>query len=78
MGALLLLMRQVLGSRLVQGVGGGLALGSGFDILGGEDKPKRRRRKRALNANDREDIAFMASFMTKAGLERAVAVMLAR
>ena len=77
MAALFALALRVLGSRAAL-VAGGAAAALDIGPFGGGGAPRRRRRKRALNANDREDIAFMASFMSKAGLERAVAVMLAR
>lgn len=59
-------------------LGGAAALDIGPFADGGGGLPRRRRRKRALSSNDRQDIAFMAGFLTKAGLERAVAVMIAR
>ena len=77
MGALFALALRVLGSRAAL-VAGGAAAALDIGPFGSGEPKRRRRRKRALNANDREDIAFMASFMSKAGLERAVAVMLAR
>ena len=78
MFALLALAARVLGSRAGLAIAGTAAALDIGPFGAGDDRPRRRRRKRALNSNDREDIAFMASFMTKAGLERAVAVMLAR
>lgn len=63
MAALLALARgsiaRIGGRAGVAGVGGGLAgglLGSGF---GGDDRPRRRRRKRVLTQSDRSDIAFI-------------------
>jgi hypothetical protein len=35
----------------------------GFDLFGGEGKPRRRRRRRALTASDRADIAFIAGML---------------
>lgn len=38
----------------------------GFDLFGGDNgKPKRRRRKRALTASDRADIAFITATLGK-------------
>jgi len=37
--------------------------GETIDVLTGEAKPKRRRRRRALTASDRADIAFIAGLL---------------
>jgi len=37
----------------------------GIDLFPGDDKPKRRRRRRALTASDRADIAFIESILGK-------------
>jgi len=67
MGALLALARSV-GVRLFGGGGrraiaGGVGGGLGGSLLGGlfdgDDRPRRRRRKRVLTQSDRSDIAFI-------------------
>lgn len=70
------------GGAIATGVGTAIETVTGIDIpfiggfgLGGAEKKKRRRRRRALTASDREDLMFMASFMTKAGIERVAALM---
>jgi len=49
---------------------GGVALGNigipGVDLFPGEEVPRRRRRRRALTASDRADIAFIESILGKA------------
>lgn len=80
MAALLQLMRQalgLLGSRVVQAGGLGFALGGGdVPFIGGDDgKPKRRRRRRALTASDKADIAFISGTLGKpAGRDFAMIV----
>lgn len=50
-----------------------------FGIGGGGGGPsRRRRRRRALSASDREDLLFLGSLMSKSGVERVAAVMIAR
>jgi len=48
-------------------VGGGALLGSvgipGVDLFPDGDKPRRRRRRRALTASDRADIAFITGLL---------------
>jgi len=55
------------GRALVTGVGAGALVpdGIGFPGFGGEDRPRRRRRKRALTASDRADIAFITATLGK-------------
>lgn len=73
------------GGALAAGAGSAIETVTGLDIPfvgplfggGGNGKTRRRRRKRALTASDRDDIAFVASFMSKAGVERIVALMVA-
>lgn len=77
MAFLIQLMRQVIGSRLAQGAGLGFALGGGdVPFIGGDDaKPKRRRRRRALTASDKADIAFISGTLGKpAGKDFAMIV----
>lgn len=50
---------------------------SGGGLFGGGSS-RRRRRRRSLSASDREDLLFLSSMMTKSGLERVAAVMIAR
>lgn len=45
---------------------------------GGGGGGRRRRRKRALTQGDREDLLFLSSMMTKAGVERVAAIMVGR
>lgn len=73
----------------VTGAGAGLAVddlpgvltsgaipGLGFPFGGG--RPRRRRRRRALTQGDREDLLFLGSMLSKAGVERVAAVLVAR
>lgn len=55
------------GRALVTGIGGGALLPDGFSFpgFGGDERPKRRRRKRALTASDRADIAFITATLGK-------------
>ena len=57
---------------------GGVAPGPGFFGIGEGRPRRRRRRRRALSASDREDLLFLGSLMSKAGVERVAAVMIAR
>lgn len=53
------------------------ATGIDIPLLGtvfGQDKPKRRRRKRMLTAGDMADIGFLNTVLTKAGLASVVAM----
>ncbi len=83
MGALLLLARSVLAAAaggaafagaqqaLTGDVGG---IFQAFDFPGG-DKPRRRRRRRALTASDKADIAFISGTLGKpAGRDFAMVV----
>jgi len=51
--------------------------GLGLPFVGG-GRPRRRRRRRALTQGDREDLLFLGSMLSKAGVERVAAVMVAR
>lgn len=54
------------GRAALTGLGAGTFLPDvGFPGFGGDDKPRRRRRKRALTASDRADIAFITSTLGK-------------
>jgi len=81
LAALALLRSATIGTplrALTTGVGAGAALlpfgpgggSSAFDFLpgigGGDDRVRRRRRKRALTQSDRNDIAFIAATISKA------------
>jgi len=59
------------GRAALTGVGAGALLPDSigfpsFGFGGGDDRPKRRRRKRALTASDRADIAFITATLGKA------------
>lgn len=67
------------GGQVALGAGAGALAGTvgipGVDLFGGEDKPKRRRRRRALTASDRADIAFIAGLLgTTAGKNFALTI----
>lgn len=72
------------GSLIQSGLGadeGGAGVDTGFlGFLGGGGggRPRRRRRRRALTKSDMQDLAFLAGFLSKAGVERAAAIILAR
>lgn len=84
MVALLALARQVIlrvsSARGILATGAGVGLAGALGSLGagGEGRRGRRRRRRALSASDREDLLFLGSIMTKSGVERVAAVMIAR
>ena len=71
MGALVLLARSALvragairagAGRLAVPIAGGAAgVGLGGLAFGGDDRPRRRRRKRVFTANDRADISFISA-----------------
>lgn len=82
--ALLALARQVIfrvsSARGILATGGAVGLAGALPTLfeGGGGGRRRRRRRRALSASDREDLLFLGSIMTKSGVERVAAVMIAR
>lgn len=46
--------------------------------LGGGGRSRKRRRTRALTKSDMTDLAFLSSMMSKAGVERIAALMVAK
>jgi len=64
------------GRAAITGVGvGSLLPDLGIPFFGGEGKPKRRRRRRALTASDRADIAFITGLLgTTAGKNFALTI----
>lgn len=82
--ALMALARQVVfrisSARGILATGAGVGLAGAIPALfdGGGGGRRRRRRRRALSASDREDLLFLGSIMTKSGVERVAAVMIAR
>jgi len=72
------------GGALAAGAGSLVETVTGIDVpfvsgfgFGNGDRKRRRRRRRALTQSDREDLMFMSTFMTKAGVERVAALMVA-
>lgn len=82
--ALMALARQVVlrvsSARGILATGAGVGLAGALGGLAGREDGvrRRRRRRRALSASDREDLLFLGSIMTKSGVERVAAVMIAR
>lgn len=58
-------------------VAGATGLASGLPFVGGAAR-RRRRRTRALTKSDMTDLAFLSSMMSKAGVERIAALMVAK
>lgn len=78
--ALLALARAALGVAVSRTGLAALGTAAALDIgpFGGGGPSRRRRRRKALSASDREDLLFLSSMMSKAGVERVAAVMIAR
>lgn len=50
----------------------------GFPTIGGGGRPRKRRRTRALTKSDMTDLAFLSSMVSKAGLEKIAALIVAK
>ena len=70
--------RGILATGGAVGLAGAIPAAFAGAVSGGAGGRRRRRRRRALSASDREDLLFLGTMMTKSGVERVAAVMIAR